>query len=232
MEQYLLQIQAFIQTDVFIKLSVSFLLAAILGIERDVHGRSAGLRTHILVSIGATLYMIIAQSFPEAMNVDPTRVAGQIVTGIGFLGAGVIIKTGINVRGLTTAAAIWVDAAIGTAIGVGLYVPAIIVTVFSLFVLTVLNRVEMLYPKTSIWKIKLELSSRNIDLNMIRALIIDKKVKIIYMEYTSHSESNQFSCDIRCKVKYCKSTYQQLERVSNRLINQLPDLISHQWLRQ
>ena len=108
------------------RILVAALLGGLLGLERDIHGRGAGLRTHLLVSVGSAVFMILSirvESFgvgldPNFMRVtDPGRIAAQIVTGIGFLGAGVIIKVGLSVRGLTTAACLWVAAAIGMAAG-------------------------------------------------------------------------------------------------------------------
>jgi putative Mg2+ transporter-C (MgtC) family protein len=92
----------------------------VIGIERELRDQAAGLRTHMLVAVGACLFTIVgAYGFGSAS--DPSRVAAQVVTGIGFLGAGAIIREGVSVRGLTTAASLWVVAAAGTAVGLGLY---------------------------------------------------------------------------------------------------------------
>ncbi len=110
--------------DLMIKLAVATLLGGILGLEREIHGRPAGLRTHLLVSLGAAAFMVMSPlvaSMSKDFQGDPGRIAAQIVTGIGFLGAGAIVKEGINIRGLTTAACLWVAAAIGMASGAGLY---------------------------------------------------------------------------------------------------------------
>jgi putative Mg2+ transporter-C (MgtC) family protein len=111
-------------------------LGAVLGLERELRDREAGLRTHLLVSVGAALFTIVsAYGFREflisgqsVVRTDPTRIAAQIVTGIGFLGAGAIIRHGLAVRGLTTAATLWVVAAIGLAAGAGYYSAALITT--------------------------------------------------------------------------------------------------------
>ena len=97
-------------------------LGGLIGLERDLHGRSAGLRTHLLVSLGASVFMIISGLIAKSplgvdALADPGRIAAQTIVGIGFLGAGVIIKEGVNVRGLTTAACLWTVAAIGMAAG-------------------------------------------------------------------------------------------------------------------
>ncbi len=130
------------------------LLGGLIGLERDLHGRAAGLRTHLLVSLGAAVFTILSElvsrnSAGTGIMADPGRIAAQIVTGIGFLGAGVIIKEGVNVRGLTTAACLWVAAAIGMAAGSGNYVIGIFTTVMALIGLIFFKFLERLYPKDS-----------------------------------------------------------------------------------
>lgn len=127
---------------------------ALVGTERSFHGRAAGFRTHALVCLASSMLMLLAlyqeQWFPagaaEAVRIDPTRMAQGIMTGIGFLGAGVIFKEGLTVRGLTTAAAIWTTAAIGVLMGAGLFEAGIVATVITLGVLSVFRRVELWFP--------------------------------------------------------------------------------------
>jgi len=129
--------------DALLRLAVAAGLGAAIGIEREVREREAGIRTHLLVSLGAGLFTVVsAYGFHEFLSsgvnvirADPTRIAAQIVTGIGFLGAGAIIREGISVRGLTTAASLWVVAAIGMAAGAGYYWPAVAATAITLFAL-------------------------------------------------------------------------------------------------
>jgi putative Mg2+ transporter-C (MgtC) family protein len=133
--------------DILIRLCLAALFGGVIGFERDVHGRSAGLRTHLLVCLGSALFMIISLAVSTLgegtlVRVDPGRVAAQIVTGIGFLGAGVIIKHGMSVRGLTTAACLWVTAALGMAAGGGMYWVSISVTVLTVGTLIGLNSFE------------------------------------------------------------------------------------------
>lgn len=138
--------------DVLLKLVVASLLGGLIGLERDIHGRAAGLRTHLLVSLGAALFMVLSEQVARTATgtfSDPGRIAAQIVTGIGFLGAGAIIKEGVNVRGLTTAACLWTVAAIGMAVGAGSYVLAASATVIALVCLILLKRFERLYSKDS-----------------------------------------------------------------------------------
>jgi putative Mg2+ transporter-C (MgtC) family protein len=125
---------------------------AVIGTERSFHGRAAGFRTHALVCLASSLLMLVTLYqgawYPASGDVrmDPTRMAQGIMTGIGFLGAGVIFKEGLTVRGLTTAASIWTTAAIGVLMGVGLYLPGAIATVLALGVLSVFRYIEMRFP--------------------------------------------------------------------------------------
>jgi len=125
------------------RLAVAAALGGAIGVEREIRDREAGIRTHLLVALGAALFTIVSAygfhaflaSGVSAVSDDPTRIAAQIVTGIGFLGAGAIIREGLTVRGLTTAGSLWVSAAIGMAAGVGWYVPAVVTTLLTIFAL-------------------------------------------------------------------------------------------------
>jgi putative Mg2+ transporter-C (MgtC) family protein len=129
--------------DAFGRLAVAAGLGAAIGVERELREREAGIRTHLLVSLGSCLFTIVsAYGFHEFLSsganvvrADPSRIAAQIVTGIGFLGAGAIIREGISVRGLTTAGSLWVVAAIGMAAGAGYYWPAVAGTALTIFAL-------------------------------------------------------------------------------------------------
>ncbi|WP_226657915.1 MgtC/SapB family protein [Leifsonia sp. LS1] len=112
--------------DLSFRVLVAILLGAAIGLERQWRLRSAGLRTNALVSVGAALFVIVGAVGIEGSNADPTRVAAQIVSGIGFLGAGVILRDGLNIRGLTTAATLWCAAAIGALAGSGMLLMALI----------------------------------------------------------------------------------------------------------
>ncbi|MCS6829442.1 MAG: MgtC/SapB family protein [bacterium] len=125
------------------QLLLAFTLGAVIGIERELHGRPAGLRTHILLSLGAALFGMVSRGM-GAPNVDPTRIAAQVVTGIGFIGAGTIIHMGGTVRGLTTAASIWTTSAVGLAVGLDrrYWMMAILATVLVFLTLTLVHLLE------------------------------------------------------------------------------------------
>ncbi|MBI3991436.1 MAG: MgtC/SapB family protein [Candidatus Omnitrophica bacterium] len=133
--------------DMFYRLVLAVILGGLVGLERESHRRAAGLRTHILVCLGATLIMMtsmyIFDIYHERTNLDPARLAAQVVSGIGFLGAGTIIRYRASIRGLTTAASLWVVAGVGLAIGCGFIIGAIWTTLLSLAALFFLRKIEM-----------------------------------------------------------------------------------------
>src|SRR6188508_2393195 len=136
------------------RLAGALFIGAMIGFERSFHGRPAGFRTHALVCIASALLMLVTvyqlhwmTEVPiDTIRADPTRMAQGIMTGIGFLGAGVIIKEGLSVRGLTTAASIWITAAIGILAGIGFYFPMIVTTVLTLGTLSVFRWIEAKVP--------------------------------------------------------------------------------------
>ena len=140
------------QLEMLLRLVAALAAGAFIGYERSFHGRPAGLRTHVLVCLASSLLMLVTvyESHwvvsPGESRLDPTRMAQGIMTGIGFLGAGVIVKEGLNVRGLTTAASIWITAAIGVLAGVGLYLPMVASVLLTLAVLSVFRWIEMRVP--------------------------------------------------------------------------------------
>lgn len=137
------------EVELITRLLLGALFGGLIGFERQVHGRPAGFRTHMLVCLSLVLLMIVSENYqylalqdPSYIRLDPGRIAAGAMTGVGFLGAGVIIKTGATVQGLTTAASIWMVAAVGLALGAGLYIAsawAFGLTLFALFVLRVVE---------------------------------------------------------------------------------------------
>ena len=126
------------------RLGVGLVLGAVIGFERELHRQPAGFRTHALVALGSALFTIVSAYGFGGSTVDPTRIAAQIVSGIGFIGAGTILQHRGNIRGLTTAASLWSVAAIGMAAGAGMLAMAAIGTTLILVVLSVLDRIEEL----------------------------------------------------------------------------------------
>src|SRR5580765_3551808 len=118
-----------------LRLALAGVLGGLIGLERELREREAGLRTHLLVAVGSALFTIVGAYGFGGIRTDPTRIAAQVVTGIGFLGAGAIIRQGFSIRGLTTAATLWVVAAVGLAAGAGYYSGAVITTALVLLAL-------------------------------------------------------------------------------------------------
>ena len=129
------------QLDVAFRLVIAAVLGGAIGFEREIHGHPAGMRTHLLVSLGSAAFTVLGVFFfsSPGASTDPSRIAAQIVSGIGFLGAGAILKYGTSVRGLTTAASLWATAAVGMAAGAGAWLVAVVTTVLIVLSLGPLN---------------------------------------------------------------------------------------------
>lgn len=175
--------------EILIRLLTSIALGALIGIERERRNRPAGLRTHILVSLGSALFTITSIQFSKAYgNVDPSRVAANIVTGIGFLGAGAIMKEGLTIKGLTTAATIWVSSAIGLSCGMGFYIPAILTSISTLLILILLRGFE------------LEKLGKGKNLKIFNIKVTDRpgqlgKIGTIFGQYGIHIKNVKFERD-------------------------------------
>ena len=189
------------------KLLLSLILGSVVGLERKRKGQPAGIRTFALISMGATLSMIISIFVPQeylghVANGDPSRIAAQVLSGIGFLGAGAIIQMKGSVRGLTTAAGIWMIAAIGLAVGVGMYIIACIATLFILFILHQLEHIERrvsLGSESRIIRIKINKIVE--DVTEYRKSLKSLKVHLsnIYVEYDYQNNTTYLSLIILSK---------------------------------
>lgn len=167
-----------------VRILVSFFLGMLIGIERETHHQPAGMRTHILICIGSTVVMLVSifipQTFTDFENSDPGRIAAQVVSGIGFLGAGAILKFGTDIKGLTTAASIWVMAAIGLAVGAGMFTIATISVAVVLFALTVMDLFEKkVFKERTLRKIELLVNKRNSDMQAIIKVFSKWDVKVM-----------------------------------------------------
>ncbi len=132
--------------DVLIRIVLSCILGGLIGLERESVNRPAGFRTHILVCMGATLVMLTGifmfNTYSDVSNLDPTRLGAQVISGIGFLGAGTIMREGLTVKGLTTAASLWAVACIGLATGSGFYLGSVVATIFVFIILFFFSKFE------------------------------------------------------------------------------------------
>ena len=157
MDWYIFQFNSEFLLTVLTRILLSCVLGGIIGFEREQsRNKPAGFRTHILVCLGSCLVMLIAEysiiAYSGQVNIDPTRIGGQVVSGIGFLGAGAIIRHGVSVKGITTAASIWIVAWVGLACGIGFYTGAILVTLLIWTILMYLKNLEIKMAKKTRFK--------------------------------------------------------------------------------
>lgn len=190
------------ELSVAFKILLAVLAGGIIGLEREKHGRPAGLRTHLLVATGSCLMMIVSEAFflkygdlagTGVVRLDPSRAAAQIITGIGFLGAGVIIKEGFIVRGLTTAACLWMVAGIGMAFGMGLISAGLIGTVVALFSLIVMKKLEPVIRKDRYLHFNVSADAEPDIYSKLEEIIAQQKLKISNVETTLNIKENNVS---------------------------------------
>ena len=183
-----------------VRLAVAASLGGLIGLEREHHGRSAGLRTHLLVALGSALAMLVSLAFADAfgkgeagpaVHVDPARVAYGVMTGIGFLGAGAILRYGAGIRGLTTAASLWCTASVGLAAGFGLFPIALIATGLVLFALYVLHFLDRAIPTRQYKKISIKLPAAAGDTNIdrVRKLLTDRRVSVRSVDFSRNAQT-------------------------------------------
>jgi len=180
--------------DMILRLCLGFTAGAIIGLERSARRQVAGLRTHILIATGSTLLMILSIYLPQYYNPlrtsDPGRIAAQVVSGIGFLGAGAIIRLGNNIKGLTTAASLWFVAALGLAIGAGMFLIAGVSVFLGLVTLIVLNKIELkLFP--TVRNKLLEISYKDSAPSTKEALDIIKAARIKIQSMDVHQSGKE-----------------------------------------
>ena len=207
--------------DMMLRLFIAAILSGLIGYEREVHGRLAGFRTHILVGVGSTLIMLtsmyIFDIYSDRATPDPGRIAAQVVSGIGFLGAGTIIRFKASVRGLTTAASLWTVAGLGLAVGAGLFIPATFTTILVLAALFFLNRVERGMIRRDWYKsLEIDTKAGASQLQEIRSLLSEYDVEIKDFDVKRSSSSEDLI--IKISVKLLTNEY------DNEIISKIRDL--------
>ena len=217
--------------SITVRLLLAMVLGGIIGLERGIKKRPAGMRTYMLVCIGATLVMItnqyLANTFPLS---DPARMGAQVISGIGFLGVGTIIITrDRQVRGLTTAAGLWASACMGLAIGVGFYTGALIGMAFIFFVTTVMHRLDTeLVRRSRALDIYMELTDSSF-IYKILDYLRDSKIKVTYMEVMRPKYDNQ---NQDTKVALLFSLYLPTRKVHYELISKLSEIDSVNYVEE
>ncbi|MEE9260056.1 MAG: MgtC/SapB family protein, partial [Candidatus Scalindua sediminis] len=193
---------------VFGKLLIATVLGGLIGWERERRGRPAGLRTHLLVCLGVTLIMLVSEHIfvqyqvykqDSILRIDPARIAAQVVTGIGFLGAGTIMTFKASVRGLTTAASLWVVAGIGLAIGSGFIIPAIFTTFIAVMTLILLPKVESEIKKDKYITMKMLIAGQEHFLDNIRSVLEKYSLKLQTCKFERDFQKNEIMYDINVK---------------------------------
>lgn len=203
------------------RLCLAATLGGLVGLERDVHGRAAGLRTHLLVSLGAALFTIlsslVASSGGDASQFfDPGRIAAQIVTGVGFLGAGAIMKEGFSVRGITTAACFWVVAAIGMATGAAYYTLAAATCLLSLIALSVLHRIDKMYKRDSYRTLTVH-APLEVSIKTVIDAINHKFVSILFVDSVRDYEKKTITISLALRLFHKGTT----DKISQEIIHSL-----------
>lgn len=188
--------------EVIARLLLSGILSSLIGLERESHGRPAGLRTHILVALGSCLVMIISiYGFSGPASRDPARLAAQVVSGIGFLGAGTILREGVSVKGLTTAASLWVVAGIGLAMGCGFYLLGLVTTVLSVLTLLLLEPFEKKLFSFKTYHLEIKLGEDLRQLSHVTAILGARGRNVKHMELDISDDKKEATLDLIIEAK-------------------------------
>lgn len=190
---------------ILFRMILAAVLSGMIGFEREFHGRAAGFRTHILLCIGSTLVMLTSMHMFDLyymkIPVDPSRIAAGVITGIGFLGAGTIMHSRSVVRGLTTAASLWVVAGIGLAVGCGLYFGAILTTALTIIALMVFGRIEHVMIRRDWYRtIVVEFKESVDQLKAIRKVLADCRTDITDFEIDRSSDNVNITLRLGLKL--------------------------------
>jgi len=191
--------------SIAVRLMLAAVLGGIIGSERESLKRPAGFRTHILVCVGSALAMItsefIFRRYSGIVNIDPARLGAQVISGIGFLGAGTIIRDGVNVRGLTTAASLWAVACVGIAAGIGFYEGAVAASVIIYITLIMLKRMELGFLTRKIYR-TVHVCSKNIEgrLTELNSVFERHGVNVKAIELCKQQDGSGFSARFRVRM--------------------------------
>jgi putative Mg2+ transporter-C (MgtC) family protein len=206
-----------LQADLSVRLLIAAALGAVIGVEREIHGHPAGMRTHLLVALGSAIFTelsIYGFQATASSPLDPSRIAAQIVSGIGFLGAGAIIKDGASIRGLTTAASLWATAAIGLAAGAGDYVVGITGSVIVVFSLWPLNRVAERLHRADRLTMRLNLVVDRLEaLAEISVIVARNRLEIVGVQ-TERLETTKYAVGFELRQRPGSNLVDAIEQTS------------------
>ena len=194
----------------------AFTAGGLMGIEREFRGKPAGFRTMILICVGSCLFAIVSQSFTN----NPDRIAANIISGVGFIGAGVVFKEGLHVRGITSAATIWMAAAIGMALGFGLYQIAVIVWVFVMATLLIIIKVEEFFDNLK----QVKVYNISYNLNLFSYHQLESDLDKLGVKYIRNNISKQHET---IKVIYVITVSSNKHEEVNKMLLMNPSIISY-----
>lgn len=183
------------------KILLSFIAGFALGLERKFRQQPIGVRTVILISLSSTLLMLLSLNLGKSVNADPARLAAQVVSGIGFLGGGAILRQGLNIKGLTSAATIWAASAIGLTIGAGMYMASIVVLIVLILALIILEKFETKYfPAERNKRLFLVFHNSKIDLTKLHAIIENHGLIILSSDISKQINEKQLQITFSVKA--------------------------------
>lgn len=202
-------------TDMLLRIGLSLVLGGIIGFERERDSQPAGLRTHMILVVGACLAMMLSINIANAAGTDPTRLAAQVISGIGFLGAGAILRFGFNVKGLTTATTLWTMAIVGLAIGVGYYAIASITTLVLMIVLSVLDIVEKRFVRINVIRsVTVEVHDRKGVVRDVRQTLARIADQVITFSIQKSLKSNSLRLEIVARFNRTEKLENMVEQLS------------------
>ena len=206
----------------FLRLILACVLGGMIGLERDLHGRNAGIRTNMLVCVGAALFTIVSISVRGA---DPSRIAAQIVCGIGFLGAGAILKDGFNIRGLTTAAYMWFIAAVGLSCGLGQWVLSSVGAIGVLGLTISVKCMERMLPRRLSMHIKMECASEEV-FHTVQQYLKDfiKSPKLYSLDVKYNVATGNYTLAFWLDMDYKSSQVELCNQILSQMKGISPDL--------
>lgn len=207
------------QLDLAFRLVIAAALGAAVGAEREIHGHPAGIRTHMLVALGSALFTVMSihgftTDGAATGSIDPTRIAAQIVSGIGFLGAGAILKDGVVIRGLTTAASLWATSAVGMASGAGEHIVAVVGAVIILTSLWPINALAERLRGTHLPELQLRLGLERVDsIGAISMVLVQHKLDIASVQ-TQRLGKDSYRADVAVRGRSNASMTSAVEAIS------------------
>jgi len=202
--------------EIFIRLTAALVAGSAIGFERERDNQPAGLRTHMILALGAALVMIMSINIAVRFGSDPTRLAAQVVSGIGFLGAGAILRYGLNIKGLTTASTLWTTAMVGMAIGYGYYMVALFTVVIMLIVLTLVERFEKKFVRVNVFRtVVIEVNDREGILREVRKTLAQIADAIVTFNVQKSVKNQRMRLEIVARFNRSEEIEDMMEVISS-----------------